>query len=232
MSLSSTEPGTNKWLTDKLRGTPLRFQYRTEDIFFINNCKGYLLYTLPFSAIMFLALWKIRWRYYENRNLAVILRSFSSWSFFVVNIISDNAQFLSFRGFSQLRFLVPNGFLGFVSLTIALFMIVTVVLCAISLYMLSWKWALGSFRSVLLKRNLPAFCMVSLWIGIKVAEGFVHATIDNSNIRILLLFWLQICVLASLVFCSYLRIQRYKCTYATLIAGYFFRSMLYGVLLL
>jgi hypothetical protein len=120
-----------------MSGTPKRLKYRTEDLFFLNNCKGYLLYTTPFSVIMFAVLWKIHWKI-KIGKIAGFLRSFSSWAFLGVSLLADNAQFLSFRGFSQLRFLVPNGIIGCTSSAIGTFGVATVVLCSICLYALSW----------------------------------------------------------------------------------------------
>lgn len=96
-----------------------------------------------------------------------------------MSIIADNTQFLSFRGFSQLRFLVPNGFFGCISLFLGALALAVVVICMVSLYTLSLRWARSTFHSVLFKRTSTAYTMLSIGIGVKAVEGFVHATIDT-----------------------------------------------------
>lgn len=63
LDLSSTQSQPQRWLKDTKGITPVRLAYRTEDLFFLNNCKGYLLYTVPFSTLIFIVLWKLYWRF-------------------------------------------------------------------------------------------------------------------------------------------------------------------------
>jgi hypothetical protein len=74
--------------------------------------------------------------------------------------------------------------------------------------------------------------MVSLWILLKVIEGFVHAIIDNSVVRLSILLGIQLFMLNSLGFCAVIKTQRFKSTYSTIVAGYVLRSLLYIVLLI
>lgn len=97
-SLSASDASAVKWIPDTQLVTPKRLQMENEDIFFLNNCKGFLIYTAPTSIAMFLILWKIYWLG-RNYRLAALIKSFSSWAYLVIALIGDNMQYLSFRCF-------------------------------------------------------------------------------------------------------------------------------------
>lgn len=100
------------------------------------------------------------------------------------------------------------------------------------LYLLSWKWARKTFRSPFLRRRFNAFKILSLWICIKGTEGFIHAFIDDSLIRISTLLVLQSCMIISLVICGFFRFPQYKISYTLMTAGYIFKLALYFILMI
>jgi hypothetical protein len=65
---------------------------------FLDNCKGFLFYTVPSSLILFVILWKIYWQFKDNKAAAV-LTSFSSWAYLAVSLVCDNGQYIAFRSF-------------------------------------------------------------------------------------------------------------------------------------
>lgn len=79
-----------------------RFGVKGEGMAFIDNCRGFLVYTLLSSVLIFAVLWKIYWLL-KDKKIAAVLSAFSSWAYLAVSLICDNCQYLAFRGFEQLR---------------------------------------------------------------------------------------------------------------------------------
>jgi hypothetical protein len=103
-SLSSTDDYSQKWIKDTKEMTPQRFQWENEDLIFVNNCRGYFLYTFPSSILIFLILSKLYSLLASYKlKLASILVTFSSWAYLIISLIGDNLQYLSFRCCEQLR---------------------------------------------------------------------------------------------------------------------------------
>lgn len=59
LHLSTESTPTEKWINAAPNSTPTRFRHYNEDIYFLNNCKGFIIFTLPLSSIIFIILWKI-----------------------------------------------------------------------------------------------------------------------------------------------------------------------------
>jgi hypothetical protein len=65
---------------------------------YLDNCKGFIVYTAPSSTLLFLLLWKIYWLIKEYK-MAAVLSTFSSLAYLAVSVVCDNNQYLAFRGF-------------------------------------------------------------------------------------------------------------------------------------
>jgi uncharacterized membrane protein len=79
-----------------------RFAVKGERMAFLDNCKGYLLYTVVSSSVLFVGLWKIYWKI-KHYKISAVISSFGSLAYLVISLVCDNGQYLSFRGFEQLR---------------------------------------------------------------------------------------------------------------------------------
>jgi hypothetical protein len=175
LDLSSTQKEPERWLKDTTGITPKRLAYRTEDLFFLNNCKGYLLYTVPFSTLMFVALWKLYWRFHQSK-FASVIASFSSFAYLFVSLVGENAQFLAFKCFEQLRFVVPlGGKLYYLNLVLTYTVLFACLICVISLYVLAWNMARQTFGPIILRRIFTAFVFLGTMGFFKFVFGFIHA---------------------------------------------------------
>jgi hypothetical protein len=88
--------GAEGWV--EFRPAQVRFRVKGERMAFIDNCRGFMLYTVPFSLVVFYGLWRIYWRF-ESYKVVAIISPFSSWAYLAVSLICDNSQYLAFRAF-------------------------------------------------------------------------------------------------------------------------------------
>jgi hypothetical protein len=149
VSFASNDDYPKKWLSDGTkRMTPIHFQSMKEDVVFINNAKGYLIYTVPVSILTFIFLRKIYWKMKRFRIL-ILIRTFSSWSYLFVSLIGDNSIYISFRCFQQLHYGIYRVFsknvLFLLSTVLALVTLFVLILIAVGVYTLSWEMALKTF---------------------------------------------------------------------------------------
>lgn len=119
--------------------TPSRFVARNESVYFLNNAQDLLFVSAPMTIIGFLLAWFTR-RKVTCWKIPSLLAPFSTFSYLLASLIGDNIQYLSFRTFQQLRFIVPKSIVEAVSITMALVTLLAVVLCSCSLYVLIWAF--------------------------------------------------------------------------------------------
>lgn len=203
---------------------PKRFRLHNEVMSYIDNCRGYLLYTMPVSILTFLILNKIYHRFRAYR-LSSVLISFSSWAYLLLSLIVDNAQYLSFRGFQQLRALALSNSIAIFSLTVSSLGLFTSLFCSIAVLPLSHMFALKIFRPPTLLKFFPSYKYLSLWSGIRFFSGLIHALIDDALLRITLILILQFVLAISALVAS--PHARYKSAQATLVVGLVMRLVLY-----
>lgn len=139
-----TESSPTKWIVPAdISVTPWRLRRYNNDVFFLNNAKGLLLYTAPFSAGLFALLWWVRRRCSRSSVVASILRPFGSWGCLAAMLLCDNTNYLSFRCFEQFHSFVPQrsqdsgSALPYLNLIAMLLVLFAVVFCAVVLYILA-----------------------------------------------------------------------------------------------
>jgi hypothetical protein len=209
--------------------TPFRFQWNNEDLFFLNNCRGYLFYTVPSSVLLFFIFSKLYYALSVRKlELAKLLIAFSSWAYLIVSLLGDNLQYLSFRCFSQLRYVIPNrGILSYISIILSINIGFIAIICAICTYFLALSWTSSNFRPTLLLKRHNSCYYLMFWLVARMISGFIHAYIDDALQRITFLVLLQ-GVLASLS-CCFVSLARYKTSLTIVVFGYIIRFLLYLV---
>jgi hypothetical protein len=150
----------------------------------------------------------------------------------MVSLIGDNIQYLSFRSFEQLRFFVPNrGILSYVSIILSIKIGFIAIICSICLYFLSLRWAKSSFElSFFLRKGPRACCLLSIWLAIRMLLGFIHAYLDDSAIRQVLITILQGSIVVLSGFAAPL--AKYKTILSVVIYGHIGRFLLYFIALM
>lgn len=230
ISAGLLEEPEEKWLRDRRGVTPARLRFENkEDLFFLNNCKGFLMYTVPISTLVFFLLWLLHNKI-RKYKLSSILSTFSSWSYLLASLIGDNSQYLSFRSFSQLRFCVPIiGPLSLLNLILTLVVLFATLFLTLSLYFLALWLSPSTFKSSILRRSLRSFVLHGVWICGKFASGFVHAFIDGDRMRMGTILLIQVLMTASAVYGAVERTAMRKGAFAMLAIGQTFRLALYLV---
>jgi hypothetical protein len=180
-SLSSTDDYAQKWVADTMALTPPRFRWENEDLFFLNNCRGFLFYTVPFSVLVFFLLHRLYSALAARRlKLAKLLVTFSSWAYLIVSLVGDNLQYLSFRSFQQFRCIAhKKGAITIVSVFISLSVGLLSLLCSFLTYYFGFYWAVKTFKSSILRRTRAASIFLTIWLLSRVFSGFIHAFIDD-----------------------------------------------------
>jgi hypothetical protein len=163
---------------------------------FLDNCKGYLLYTMPTNTILFLILWKIYWRFKEHKLIAV-LSHFGSFAYLALSLICDNGQYLAFRSFQQLRSLEPTNSIAILSSVLAVIALFFATFCSFGLFMAAHRFACKLFKPPTLLRSINSYKYFGVWTGARFIAGFVHAVIDDPLNRICMLLAIQLLVVVS-----------------------------------
>jgi hypothetical protein len=108
-----------------------------------------------------------------------LFSSFSSWAYLIISLIGDNLQYLSFRFFEQLQYLVPDrGILSYVSILITIHIGFIAIFCAISTYFLAISIAISTFKPTLLLRKHSSCLLQAIFLIVRVVSGFIHAFIE------------------------------------------------------
>lgn len=144
---------------------------------FLDNCKGFLFYTVPSSLLLFLILWKIHSRF-KSYKAAAVLTSFSSWAYLFVSMICDNGQYLAFRGFQSLRSLQPSNQFAVLSEVLAFISLFFAAFCSFGLLAATHSFASRFFKPPTLLRLIPSYKFFCIWTSARFFAGFVHASID------------------------------------------------------
>jgi hypothetical protein len=196
---------------------------------FLDNCKGFLLYTVPFSLILFVPLWKLYWRF-KDYKAAAMLTPFSSWAYLAVSLICDNGQYLAFRSFEQLRSFQPMSGLGILSQLLAVIVLFLAVICSCGLFLMAHSIACNLFKPPTLLRFVSSYKFLGIWTASRFLAGFVHAYIDDPLIRISLLLALQLMIAASTLLSCHC--TRFKTPHIALVIGQLTRLILYSLVCL
>lgn len=191
---------------------------------FLDNCKGFLLYTLPFGLLTFLPIWKLYWLF-KHRKVAALICNFSSLAYLAISLICDNGQYLAFRSFEQLRSFHPINHMNLISQVLAIFALFSSVFCSFGLLLITHKLACKLFRPPTLLRAIPSYKFFGIWTATRFLAGFIHATIDDPLDRILLLLALQFIMVLSTALSWPL--SRFKSPHTVLMAGQVARLALY-----
>jgi hypothetical protein len=223
MGLNLSSGAEPRWVSS--RGEAIhRFRAKNEHMPFLDNCKGFLIYTVPSSLLMFLLLWKLYW-IINHYKISAIIRAFSSWFYLLISLVGDNSQYLSFRAFEQLRSFQPTNYLIIFSQFLAVTSLFIAVICSCSLLPVAHSIACRLFRPPSLLRAIESYKFFVIWAGLRFIAGYIHATIDNSLLRISFLLALQMTMAISTILswpCT-----RYKTPHTTLIIGQIARLLLY-----
>jgi hypothetical protein len=214
-----------------------------EDGMFLNNCRGFLVYTLPMSTGMFLVVWKLYWRLHKTKYFKLLPRTFSSWTYFLLSIFGDNIRYLSFRCSQQLRFLfaiTPTPYL--VSNVLSIVILFLTCFLSITLYLLlptnkssdSNKYLptpsspnpRPSFQTPIFTNHLASHFLLATLSFTKLITGWTHAYLDNTSIQISVLLLMQCLVLGVVI--GGVTLSRYKSSYVFLMCG----EMVKGVLVM
>jgi hypothetical protein len=226
-SLSSTDDYAQKWVADTMALTPPRFRWQNEDLFFLNNCRGFLFYTVPFSVLVFFLLHKLYSALAARRlKLAKLLVTFSSWAYLIVSLVGDNLQYLSFRSFQQFRCIAHKKGILFLTSTILTINIGFFTLfCAIGTYLLAICLAKSTFQPSLLIKSQFSIFFLGIWMTARVFSGFIHAFIDDPTIRLITITVLQGLLAISSGYSA--PMARYKASLLSIVFGHIVRFFLY-----
>jgi hypothetical protein len=166
--------------------TPKNLRIYGENLFFLNNVQQFLIVTVAFSTIIFIAL-KIL-RKYLPLNLARLLRPFCSYSYLIASLLGDNIQYLSFRAFERLLYAVPtDGIAGYCDLIMAVIVLFFAVAAACSMYLMIWSFSRHAFHSDLYCQALTSYVVMTIATIGRCFNGFCHAYITDSPTQLCLL---------------------------------------------
>lgn len=149
---------------------------KKEDIFFLNNTLDYWVWTVLLTSFVFFILYVVR-NLVEKPFLKAILTPFSSISYLIVNIISDNVVFFTFRGYTQLQFLVPDKhalFLSTLNITLAIASLWVAVCVGIAIPIFIYLWGLP-FEIDGMKNRLGSYLLLSVLQLFRIVSGLLHA---------------------------------------------------------
>ncbi len=161
-------------INDSSNVTPVNLQYGGDTLFFINNIQQYLLVTTTTTVLVCVFLRLAR------RRLPVVfsklLKPFSLWSCLLASLVGDNAQYISFRFFEQLRYFVPRqGFLGYANLVLLLAVQLIVVVCCCCMYLLFRRYTKLELEMPALDKSLVSCSVVSSMLATKSSTGLSTA---------------------------------------------------------
>ena len=148
-------------------------------MYFLKNTDDFWTGQLPISLTLFIILHFLQRLLRKWSRLARLLNGFK-WVASFWKIFLDNAQYLSFRAFQQLRDLSSIGLpLGgyYTNLLLLYTTLLLVMLLGIGFYTYLLKWVP---RNVLIfweitKPSKTTICYVSIYFSLKVCTGATHA---------------------------------------------------------
>lgn len=108
-----------------------------------------------------------------------VLKPFTTPSYLLLAICGDSIQYLSFRCFQQLRFIVPRSVLELISILLTMVVLHVVVLSSVFLYAYVWKYDRVVHRPDNMKPTRRSYLVMSIVAFCRMVAGFVHAFIDN-----------------------------------------------------
>lgn len=147
------------------------------------------------NIVSFVLVWLLRKRI-RCSALREFLAPYSTFSTLFILLFGDNIQYLSFRCFQQLRFIVPNSMLEWVSITMALTVLFIVVISSVSLYPLIWKFD-RNFHMETIKSLSSSFLLLTIHLVLRASAGFVHAYLDNPHSQATTLFLINSTIFAT-----------------------------------
>lgn len=116
-------------------------------------------------------------------KLPLLLAPFATFSCLLVTLFGDNVQYLSFRSFQQLRFMVPRSPVETMSIILAILTLFLVVVSGSALYLLIWSFDQKRFRTETMKHRFNSFVLLTINLGGRIVAGFLHAYIDIDRYR-------------------------------------------------
>ena len=182
-------------INDWANVTPARFAAKSDTVYFLNNAQDFLFVNAPLTLIFFVLAW-LSHKKITCWKLPVFLAPFATFSYLLVTLFGDNIQYLSFRAFQQIRFIVPHSFVETISIALAIIALFVIVVCGCALYLLIWTFDRKQFRTEVMKQRLNSFALLTITIGGRAFTGFLHAYIDNERYRMLGLVIVNMGVLA------------------------------------
>lgn len=164
-------------VTDSRVATPQILSEKGEDIFFLNMTLDYWVWTVPLTSFVFVLLYLLR-KVIKKPLLKAILTPFSSLSYLLASIICDNVVFMTFRGFMQLQFLIPDRHNIFVStfnlvLTVTTLWVAVCVGIAVPCFMYRWG---TPFEIDGMRNRYGSYLLFSALQLLRIASGILHAS--------------------------------------------------------
>lgn len=181
-------------IEDWAQVTPIRFSSKSETLYFLNNAQDFLFVSAPLTVISFSCAWFFR-RKVTCWNIPTILAPFTTFSYLFYSLLGDNIQYLSFRCFQQLRFLVPRATIEAVSIVLAIIVLFGVIFCAFALYFLIWSLDRAAFRIEEMKYSIKSYVLLTLILASRALTGFVHSYLDHKQYQIVGLLTISLLVL-------------------------------------
>lgn len=179
---------------------------------------------------MFLILWAAYWESFKYK-LAAIISSFSSWTNLFVVLVGDNAEFLAFRTFSQLRYVVPvKGWLSFLNIGLTFVMQFIAIFGAFALYFVAWNMSRKIFKPLILKRILRSFVLLGITLMCKFLNGFAHAFLEGQLVRMGMVLVVQLFLVGFIYYWASIRAVLHQTSFFFMAAGQAFRLALYFVI--
>lgn len=134
--------------------------------------------TAPLAISFFYLAWLLQrkitcWRF------PILLAPFASFSYLLTSLIGDNIQYLSFRAFQQMRFLVVRSGAEAVSIVLALTILFVVVVASCVLYLLIWRYDRGRLQLESLRSIQNSFILANFTLLARALAGFLHAYVDS-----------------------------------------------------
>lgn len=181
-------------IEDWANRTPPRFIEKGDTVYFLNNAQDFLFVTAPLAIIFFLLAW---WFCKKMKcwKIRLLMAPFATFSYLLVSLFGDNIQYLSFRAFQQLRFIVPKTPIETFSIILALSALFIIVVCGCALYIIIWALHRRTFGSETMRHTLRSFVFLNITLTGRTITGFIHAYIDNERLQVIALLMVAVCTL-------------------------------------
>lgn len=171
--------------------TPGNLRFGGDTLFFVNNVQQFLLVTVPLAVFTFVLLRLLKKKL--PKVLAIVFRPFSWWSYLLVSMLCDNAQYLSFRSFEQLRYLAPTkGIIGYANIFILLLVGFLLVVGCCCMYALFWRYSRKQFSSDPLRVTGKSCLALTVGVAARIFNGFVHGYLDEPTIQLSCLLFVSV----------------------------------------